>query len=200
VPSARHAPTERIEDDGQIQPALPGAHVGDVRDPQPTARTRVKVAPHLVRRLGRGRDGWDGRASEAHQTAPDETGSAHQRATRLRPMQALLAQLGVHAWRSVRAMALCMGCTDVLEQYTICPAAHRWRTPGVDLRLGHPATDDALGKVEVAAYLWNRAARTPDQRDRLGLELGTERAAMLPLLCHVDSLPRVLASSWISRN
>ena len=44
-----HDPSaERIQDDGQVQPALPRADVGDVREPDAVGRSRVEVASHQV--------------------------------------------------------------------------------------------------------------------------------------------------------
>ena len=47
---ANNAAAEAIDDDREVEPALPGAQVGDVRDPQPVRCRRLEVALDEVRR------------------------------------------------------------------------------------------------------------------------------------------------------
>jgi hypothetical protein len=40
---ADDAAAEAVDDNGEVEPALPGAQVGDVGDPQPVRRRRLEV-------------------------------------------------------------------------------------------------------------------------------------------------------------
>lgn len=112
---ANYAPTERIENDRQVQPAFPGADVGDVSHPQSIWRGRSELALDQVRCLG----GLirDRGAAKAPRAAADQLGSPHQACDALaRDASAALAQLGMHTGCAIRAVALVMNGADLFGE------------------------------------------------------------------------------------
>src|SRR5215207_9346420 len=75
---AHDASAERIQDDSQVQPALPRADVGDVREPDAVGRRRVEVAAHQIGWLSCRCNRGDGRTTEAFWASAGQPNSSHQ--------------------------------------------------------------------------------------------------------------------------
>lgn len=74
---ADDAPGVDVQDDGQVRPALPGADIGEVTEPELIGATRGEVTAHEVRSRDRGGAGGRGGLCLAAADALD-TFSAHQ--------------------------------------------------------------------------------------------------------------------------
>jgi hypothetical protein len=66
-----------VLDGGEVQPALAGAQVGDIRNPQHVRTRRLEVA---IDEVGGGRDPWDPDRRLEALSGPDarDTGGFHQ--------------------------------------------------------------------------------------------------------------------------
>jgi hypothetical protein len=107
---------------GQIQPALPGAQIGDVSDPQPVRASGLKVALDEVGRRSDAGHADRGLAATAADQAAD-LGLAHQALDALAAdPDALVAQLGVHPRGAVGAASALVDLPDPLGQPGVAPA------------------------------------------------------------------------------
>jgi len=52
-PHRHDAPSEHVDHEGHVQPALPGGHVCEVRDPQLVGPLRAELPVHPVQRTRR---------------------------------------------------------------------------------------------------------------------------------------------------
>jgi hypothetical protein len=145
---ADDAAAEAIDDDCEIEPALPSAQVGDVGDPQPVRGRRREVALHEV--VG---DAHAWHADRRATTAPLDDAAdavlAHQ------PLHALAtdrdvvgSQVAVDARRAVSATACDVQLPDPLEQSSITERSRRrWpRRPGVEA--GTADAEDAAERLD----------------------------------------------------
>jgi hypothetical protein len=116
---ADHHAAVGVDDHRQVQPAGPGAHVGDVGDPQ---RVRAAGDKATIDQIGGRRPKWIGLggASEAAPVGPLEPGLAHQAGDPLSPVAVAVGpQLGVDAGGAVGAAAHLMNAAKPLEQILV---------------------------------------------------------------------------------
>ena len=108
---------ERVEDDGQVEPALVGALLGDVSDPQAVGSWWTELARDQIRGRCRGRVA----ASEPVPSAAvdaDDTAGAHEPSDPLAADSDVQpqAQLGVDRWGAVGATAAGVELADLADQ------------------------------------------------------------------------------------
>jgi hypothetical protein len=117
------AATERIDDDSQVELALPGRDLGQIGYPEPIRRLRREVAAHEIRRRGDARDADRGLAVAAADQAR-QAALAHQPRDALAAhAHAAVTQLGMDARPAVGALALAVDRADRFEQLAVA----RWR-------------------------------------------------------------------------
>ena len=108
---------ESVLDRGEVDPALPGAQVGDVGDPQDVGRRRLELSGDEV--VGDADAGHpDRRARPLLRNQAGDRGLAHQPLHALAPNPNALcqAQLGVDAPRAIDATVGCVDGLDALDQ------------------------------------------------------------------------------------
>jgi len=118
---AHHPAGPDVQDDGAIQPALPGAVLGDVSDPQPVLPVRGELAVHQIRvRAGRGIA--DRAALMPAAVDAGQPGLAHQplHAFAAAPQALAEPQLGMDPRGAVTATGLLMDLADHGGQVRIC--------------------------------------------------------------------------------
>jgi hypothetical protein len=118
----RHCPSDdltgvRILHRGEVQPALTGTQVGDVRDPQHVRALGPELALDQVSRRRDPRDP-DRRAPPLPGPDTRDTGRFHQPGDSLAPDPdvVLHPQLGVDPWRPIDPAALVVELLDLLGQ------------------------------------------------------------------------------------
>jgi hypothetical protein len=129
---------EGIEDDRQVQPALPGADVRDVGHPDLVWRHRTELSLHQVLHLRRRI--WNRCASKSSGAPANQLGPTNQTSdTFSRDASAALAQLGTHTRRTVRAAAVIVDVFDLIGEQFDRPVPGRCSLvlPGVERALGH---------------------------------------------------------------
>ena len=168
---AHHRAAVRIENDGQVQPPLPGADVRDVAEPQLIWCTRVKLPLHQV--FGLDFRVGDRRATEALRWSTGQPGLAHQAShTLARDPLASSTKFGMHAWRSVCTATSVVHGSNLFGQRNIRLGTSRWSTmqPGVV----------AAGRyLQHATQLSDRVVRLR-RRDE---PIAAHRVVSLKLLC-----------------
>jgi hypothetical protein len=116
---AHDTPGEQIEHDGEVQPALPGPEVGDVRHPDLVGRGRAEVPLQHVRSDGK-RVVRVGGLAEAAPRSARQAGFFHQPCD---PFASDLlaggAQLGVYARTAVTARAGIVRSPNAITQFKV---------------------------------------------------------------------------------
>src|SRR5438093_10927512 len=108
---AHDAAAECVQDDRQIQPTFPGAHIRDIRDPHGVGTSRTEVASYEVWRLSGGCGRTDRGAPKALRTSTGKTSHAHQASDAFAANTcASRTQLGMNPRRTICTVA---GCVDV---------------------------------------------------------------------------------------
>jgi len=125
---------ERVEDDSEVQPALTGALLGDVSDPQAVGSWWSELALDQIRGRCRGRvaasEPVPSAAVDADDAAgPHESGDTLAADPDLQPQ----AQLGVDAWGAVGATAAGVDLADLADERLVsqCPGGRWARGEGV---------------------------------------------------------------------
>src|SRR5579859_2407237 len=117
---AHDASAERIQDDRQIEPALPRAHVRDVRYPKFVRCGRIEVAVHQLRRLSCWRNRSDGGASKSLRAAPRQARRSHQSSdSLLTDARASCAKFGMHSRRAIRTEAGRVDVPNAIDKHGI---------------------------------------------------------------------------------
>src|SRR5438309_1388479 len=124
---ADHAPTPRIEHDGEIQEAGPGRHVGDVRDPQLIRARAGELAVDEIRRRP-GRLVAHRRAERLPPAHALQPGAPHQPGHPLTAnVEAAGGELGMNPGDAVGPARLAMDRLDLRGEFHIGPGAGRQR-------------------------------------------------------------------------
>jgi hypothetical protein len=119
---AHHAAREAVQHRRQVEPALPGADVGDIADPELVWMRRGEVPLHQVRQQCEGIP--DGGAPVALGNASGEAGTAHQPRHPFAAVPvAADVQLRVDAGSTVRLSAARVDGGDALGEHDVgaCP-------------------------------------------------------------------------------
>jgi hypothetical protein len=137
---------EDVEDDGEEEPSLASAHLGDVGDPESIGRVGLELSQHAVG------SGWEvgspsGDETKATRGLPSQALQAHQ------PRHAMLScavpsrsQRSIDSRRSVDAAVLAVHGVDAFEQGRIVPIA-------LAVRAFAPRVETAAGDLENSAEL-----------------------------------------------
>ena len=145
---AHDPPRVGVDDEGDVDEALPGGDVGEVADPQPIRRGRVELPPHAVQRARCSRV-LDRRLHGLASHRPAQPHGAHQ------PLHgaagdrdALAAELAPDLARAVRARS--SRRAPARSQSAARRRAGRGRTPGPDRAARRRARDTSTGRSPAA--------------------------------------------------
>jgi hypothetical protein len=108
---------ERVQDHGEVQPALTGALLGDVSDPQAVGSWWTELARDQIRGRCRGRVAASEPVGSAAMDA-DDTAGAHEPSDTLAADSDVQpqAQLSVDAWGAVGATAAGVDLADLADE------------------------------------------------------------------------------------
>jgi hypothetical protein len=108
---------ERVEDNGEVRPAVTGALLGDVSDPQAVGSWWTELARDQIRGWRRGRVAASEPVGSAAMDA-DDTAGAHEPSDTLAADSDVQpqAQLSVDAWGAVGATAAGVDLADLADE------------------------------------------------------------------------------------
>src|SRR5215210_898884 len=176
---ANDATAVAVDDDREVQPALPAAQVGDVGNPQPVRRRRMEVALDEIVGDTNARDA-DRRAAPTSFDRAADACLAHQP---LDPLptdgDAVGAQVAVDPGRAVGAAARDMQLAHPLQQRLVSDGARRSWTDQPGVKAGAADAEHATERLD--RMVCPLRSDEPKDAHRLPLSLAKKAAAFFKI-------------------